>query len=75
MKFVEQHFTDMVEVGSQRESKSECLQYRRKIVESLLCIKDKVLWAVEIKQTLIDPEQYSQQEGQNTKVWIEKANK
>ena len=62
VKFVEQHFTVMVEVGSQRENKSECLLYRRKIIETLLYVKDKVLQAIEIKQTLIDPEQYSQQE-------------
>ena len=62
VKFVEQHFTVMVEVGSQRENKSECLLYRGKIIETLLYVKDKVLRAVEIKQTLIDPEQYSQQE-------------
>ena len=63
VKFVEQHFTVMVEVGSQAENGTECLLYRSNIIKMILYIKNKVLGAVEIQGTYIDPEQYSQQQG------------
>ena len=62
VKFVEQHFTVMVEVGSLKENETECLLYRSKIRQAILDAKDKFLGAVDIEETLIDPEQYYTQQ-------------
>ena len=61
VKFVEQHCTVIVEVGSQL-NEAECLHYRSKIIEMIIETKKKVLEAVKIEETSINPEQYCQQE-------------